>query len=66
MIPARKKQVDDELKRFYVSAPTSVHLALTEEAYKRGTDLWSLGGYVLSSWLAAGAPDQILPREVEE
>lgn len=64
MIPARQIEVRDELKRFYVSAPTSVHLALTQEAYKRGTDLWSLGGFVLATWLAAGAPDQITPREV--
>lgn len=61
MIPARQEKFKDELKRFYVSAPTSVHLALTEEAVHRGTDLWSLGGFVLASWVAAGFPDQIVP-----
>ena len=63
MIPARQVKIKDELKRFYVSAPTSVHLQLTQEAYRRGTDLWSLGGSVLASWVAAGFPDQIVPAE---
>lgn len=57
MIPPRLKQVEDKDRRFYVSAPTSVYLSLQQEAIQRDTDLWSLGGYVLTSWLAAGCPD---------
>lgn len=63
MIPERLTQLEDKEKRFYVMAPSSVHLALQEEAHKRGTDLWHLGGFVLATWLQAGAPDQITPRD---
>lgn len=66
MIPARQKEVKDDNKRFYVMARSSVHLELQKEAHKRGTDLWTLGGTVITSWLAAGAPDQIVPRESAE
>lgn len=67
MIPGRQTTVKDEGKRFYVFAPASVKLQLEQEAYKRGTDLWTLGGMVLTTWLNAGAPDQITPRvEVSE
>lgn len=65
MIPARQIEVRDVIKRFYVTAPSSTHLELQKEAFKRGTDLWTLGGHVLTSWLAAGAPDKITPREGE-
>lgn len=57
MIPPRLAQVEDKEVRFYVHAPASVRLALTEEAHKRGTDLWTLGGLVLAQWLEAGCPD---------
>jgi hypothetical protein len=66
MIPARKSEIKDENKRFYVMAKASVHLALQQEAFKRGTDLWTLGGFVIASWLDAGCPDQIAPRESAE
>ena len=66
MIPARKSEIKDEIKRFYVMAPVTIKLALEKEAFRRGTDLWSLGGQVLQSWLAAGAPDEITPREAAE
>lgn len=65
MIPARQKDIRDEKKRFYVMAPSSVKLALEQEAFKRETDLWTLGGYVLATWLAAGAPDQIIPAAAD-
>lgn len=61
-IPPRQDHIKDDNKRFYVLAPASTHLELQKEAFKRGTDLWTLGGHVLTSWLAAGAPDQIAPR----
>ena len=57
MIPPRQKEVKDEVKRFYVFAPASVQLELQKEALKRGTDLWTLCGSVLASWVAAGFPD---------
>lgn len=47
----------DKEKRFYVVAPASVHLDLQREATERGSDLWTLGGIVLSEWLRAGCPD---------
>lgn len=64
MIPKRQKKLTDENKRFYVSAPESVRLALQEEAYKRGSDLWTLCGTVLTAWVAAGFPDSITPSDV--
>ncbi|MFT0212904.1 hypothetical protein VQ643_09860 [Pseudomonas sp. F1_0610] len=60
MIPPRKVNVEDKEKRFYVIAPSSVHLELQKEAFKRGTDLWTLGGAVLSEWVKSGFPD-LLP-----
>ncbi len=59
MIPPRLNQVEDKEVRFYVVAQTSVKLALSEEAVSRGTDLWTLGGAVLSQWVAAGCPDRL-------
>ncbi|MFV8570043.1 hypothetical protein MARI_32910 [Marinobacter sp. JH2] len=56
-IPPRKDQVEDKERRFYVSAPASVYLQLQQEAIHRGTDLWTLGGSVLRSWLEAGCPN---------
>lgn len=56
MIPPRLETVEDKERRFYVVAPSSVYLALQQEAIKRGTDLWTLGGSVLTAWLAAGCP----------
>lgn len=58
MIPPRLNQVEDKDVRFYVVSQTSVKLALSEEAVNRGTDLWTLGGAVLSQWVAAGCPDR--------
>ena len=57
MIPPRLAKVEDKEVRFYVHAPASVRLALTEEAHKRGIDLWILGGLVLAQWLDVGCPD---------
>ena len=56
-IPPRQQNLEDPDKRFYVVAPASVRLALQQEAFRRDTDLWDLGGAVLSAWLAAGCPD---------
>lgn len=56
-IPSRVEQVEDKVKRFYVFAPSSVYLELQKEAFKRGTDLWTLGGSVLTAWVQAGFPD---------
>ena len=56
-IPPRKTKPDDKERRFYVSAPSSCYLQLQQEAVQRGTDLWTLGGAVLRSWLEAGCPD---------
>ena len=56
-LPPRKAQVEDKEVRFYVTAPGTVKLALQEEAFRRGTDLWTLGGSVLALWVAAGCPD---------
>lgn len=56
-IPPRQSQVEDKERRFYVCAPSSVYLSLQQEAIQRGTDLWTLGGSVLTAWLNAGCPD---------
>lgn len=56
-IPPRQAKVEDKERRFYVVAPSSDYLRLQQEAIQRGTDLWTLGGAVLSSWLGAGCPD---------
>lgn len=56
-IPPRQTNIEDKDKRFYVQSTTSVKLALEKEAFSRGSDLWSLSGAVLSSWLDAGCPD---------
>lgn len=56
-IPSRVEQVEDKQKRFYVFAPSSVYLALQQEALKRNTNLWTLGGSVLTAWVQAGFPD---------
>ena len=60
-IPARVEQVEDKEKRFYVIARSSVYLELQKEAIKRGTDLWTLGGSVLTAWVQAGFPDGFSP-----
>ena len=57
MIPPRLEKIEDKAVRFYVTAPASVKLAITEESVARGTDLWMLGGAVLSAWVLAGCPD---------
>lgn len=59
----RQTHIKDENKRFYCMAPASVHLALQNEAYKRGTDLWTLAGQVLGTWVANGYPDDIVDRQ---
>jgi len=56
-IPPRQLNVQDKDRRFYVAAPSSVYLKLQHEAITRGTDLWTLGGAVLTDWLSAGCPD---------
>lgn len=56
-IPKRKKNLPAEPKRFYVMATTRVHADLLKEAAARGTDLYTLGGAVLSAWIEAGSPD---------
>lgn len=62
-IQPRQAHIKDENKRFYCMAPASVHLALQNEAYKRGTDLWTLAGQVLGTWVASGFPDDIVDRQ---
>lgn len=63
MIPKRKDEIEDKIKRFYVFAPSSVYLELQKEAYKREVDLWTLCGCVLSAWLDSGCPDSFVsPR----
>lgn len=57
LIPPRLARVEDKDVRFYVAAPASVKLAITEEALARGTDLWTLGGAVLAHWVSLGCPD---------
>lgn len=57
MIPPRQTNIEDKERRFYVCAPSSAYLALQREAIQRGTDLWTLGGSVLVSWMNAGCPD---------
>ncbi len=57
IIPPRQDQIEDKERRFYIVAPSSVYLELQQEAIQRGTDLWTLGGSVLTAWLAAGCPD---------
>lgn len=56
-IPPRQTNIEDKDKRFYVQSTTTVKLALEKEAFARGSDLWSLSGAVLASWLDAGCPD---------
>lgn len=55
-IPPRQNKVEDKERRFYVCAPSSIYLQLQQEAIQRGTDLWTLGGSVLTAWLEAGFP----------
>jgi len=55
-LPPRKDQVEDKDRRFYVCTPSSIYLQLQQEAIQRGTDLWTLGGSVLTAWLEAGCP----------
>ena len=59
MIPPRKPadQLKDKDVRWYVHTKSSVKQAMTDEAFRRGVDLWTLGGAVLASWLQAGCPD---------
>lgn len=57
MIPPRLDNPEPKERRFYVVADSSVHLALQQEAHSRGTDLWTLGGSVLTAWLSAGCPE---------
>ena len=57
VIPPRRTNFEDKDRRFYVVAPSSVYLSLQEEAIRRGTDLWTLGGAVLTAWMEAGCPD---------
>lgn len=56
MIPERKDAPTDKERRFYVVAPSSVYLAMQQEAVARETDVWSLGGAVLQAWVLAGCP----------
>lgn len=56
-IPPRQSKVEDKERRFYVVAPSSIYLSLQQEAVQRGTDLWTLGGSVLTAWFNAGCPD---------
>lgn len=57
IIPPRLDKPEPKERRFYVTADSSVHLSLQKEAHARGTDLWTLGGAVLTAWLKAGCPD---------
>lgn len=63
IIPPRQHQVEDKERRFYVVAASSVYLRLQQEAIQRGTDLWTLSGSVLTSWLNAGCPDLAVSSE---
>lgn len=64
-ITPRQTHIKDENKRFYVMAPATVQFALQKEAFSRGTDLWTLAGEVLGSWVAAGYPDSIVERPAD-
>lgn len=57
LIPPRLEKAEPKERRFYVVADSSVHLSLQQEAHLRGTDLWTLGGAVLTAWLRADCPD---------
>lgn len=63
-IPPRQalSEIEDKERRFYVFAPASVVVALQLEAGQRCIDPWRLGGYVVQSWIEAGCPDLIEPR----
>lgn len=63
IIPQRQEQIEDKDRRFYVVAPSSIYLALQQEAIQRGTDLWTLGGSVLTAWFKAGCPDLAVSSE---
>ncbi|MBV1789016.1 hypothetical protein KQ940_13240 [Marinobacterium sp. D7] len=60
IIPPRLNEVEDKDRRFYVVAPSSVYLQLQNESIQRGTDVWTLGGAVLTAWLRAGCPGDFL------
>lgn len=60
-IPPRLEKPEPKERRFYVVADSTAHLRLQKEAHLRGTDLWTLGGSVLTDWLDAGCPDSITP-----
>lgn len=63
IIPKRQPDVEDKDRRFYVVAPASIYLSLQQEAIQRGTDLWTLGGSVLTAWYQAGCPDLAVSPE---
>lgn len=58
MIPPKKQVPEDKPKKFLTMTPTSVYLRLQTEAASRDTDLLSLTGAVLSSWVNSGCPDR--------
>lgn len=62
IIPPRLDKPEPKERRFYVTADSTVHLALQKEAHARGTDLWTLGGAVLAAWLDAGCPGSFTPQ----
>jgi hypothetical protein len=55
-IPPRLPKPPAKDRRFYVITDSDVYLSLQKEAHARDTDVWTLGGSVLTAWLDAGCP----------
>ncbi len=56
-IPSRVDQVEDKQRRFYIFTTSTIYVELQKEALRRGTDLWTLCGAVLTDWINSGCPD---------
>ncbi len=56
-IPSRVEQVEDKPRRFYIFTSSSIYVELQKESLRRGTDIWTLCGAVLTDWIQAGCPD---------
>lgn len=56
LIPPRVPKLPPKQRRFYVATDSDVYLSLQKEAHARDTDVWTLGGSILTAWLEAGCP----------
>lgn len=56
VIPPRLDNPEPKERRFYIVTDSTVYLELQHEAHQRDTNLWTLGGAVLTAWLSAGCP----------